>query len=315
MSAIDDALLHAFPPPALDRTRVAGPERDGNLLAFTVTSPFQQGETAVEVLLPDDRPDGAGCPVLYLLPVTPGKRGLLRQPAELPPARRAGNGILEARAREIANRHGVACVAPSFHGWPWIADHPDDPRRALESHLLRVVVPLVEARFAVRAGPANRLLLGFSKSGVAAFSLLLRYPDHFACAASWDAPMTLPAPDRWNMDESYGTPEHYRRHFIPELLARQAPLLRGGPARLLLAGSCLFPDHTAAVHRQMTALAIPHDYRDVPLPEHLWSAGWFPDAVARLLALHRRLPPGCPGEGGLARPAFPDYDRNQEDLS
>ena len=53
--------------------------------------------------------------------------------------------------------------------------------------------------------PHARLLLGFSKSGWGAFSLLLRYPERFGKAAAWDAPLMQERPDRFGMGEILGT--------------------------------------------------------------------------------------------------------------
>jgi len=272
-----------------DAIRIHGPllNNDG-IITYRIFSPYQDSVTYLEVITPKSAPRGAGCPALYILPVTAGMRGLLRLPADAPEADRSGNGILEVRRLDIANRYGVVCVAPSFSNWPWIADHPTDRTRALESHLLRVVVPLIEARYAVPRTPAARLALGFSKSGMAAFSLLLRHPDIFGYGASWDAPMLLQAPDRWNMEDTYGTTENYLRYHIPTLLEERAPALAKKKPRLVLMGSSLFKDHVTAIHDRMLALGIPHDYgNEVEYNRHLWGAGWLPEAVERLMALHR----------------------------
>jgi len=272
-----------------DRVRIHGPAlNDDGITTYRIFSPYQRTVTYVEVITPTSMPwRGAGCPVLYILPVTAGMRGLLRLPAGAPEADRIGNGILVAKTHDIANRYGVVCVAPSFSDWPWIADHPTDRTRAQESHLLRVILPFIEAQYAVSRTPAARLVLGFSKSGMAAFSLVLRHPDVFGFGASWDAPMLLEAPDRWNMEDVYGTRENYLQYYIPELLKKRAAALRKEESRLVLTGSCLFKDHVTGIHDRMLALGIPHDYSDVEYETHLWGAGWFPEAVQRLMALYR----------------------------
>ena len=68
-----------------------------------------------------------------------------------------------------------------------------------EKYLLEDVLPLVEGSYPVETGPDGRLLVGFSKSGWGAWSLLLRHPGVFGKAAAWDAPLMQDAPDRFGM--------------------------------------------------------------------------------------------------------------------
>ncbi len=139
--------------------------RDQNgFLTHTVRSEYQSGETLLKVLLPDRRESGQRYRVLYVLPVEAGEASVYGRPLE------------EIKSRDLHNKHQLVCVYPTFSHLPWYADHPSDPRIRQESYLLRVVLPVVEARYPVRAEREGRLLLGFSKSGWGAFSLLLRHP-------------------------------------------------------------------------------------------------------------------------------------------
>ena len=111
---------------------------------------------------------------------------------------------------------------------PWYADHPSDPEVRQESYFLKVVVPFVEQRVPGPADRDGRLLVGFSKSGWGAYSLLLRHPDHFGKAAAWDAPLMEQRPARFGMGPIFGTQENFEQYRITTLLDRQAPDLRGG---------------------------------------------------------------------------------------
>ena len=66
----------------------------------------------------------------------------------------------------------------------------------------------------VQTVPAGRLLLGFSKSGWGAFSLLLRHPDVFGRAAAWDAPLMMNKPGPYGSGDIFGTPENFARYQI-----------------------------------------------------------------------------------------------------
>ena len=262
---------------ARGETTVEGPTARDGILTYTVTSEYLKGPNAVEVLLPDGLEAGKRYPFLYILPVERGTGG------------RWGRSILEAKRTGVHNTFGLICVAPAFDSTPWYADHPTDPTVRHESYLLKVVLPLIEGRQPALARPEGRLLVGFSKSGWGAFSLLLRHGDVFGRAAAWDAPMMEQTPTKYGMAGNFGTQENFERYKISALIEQRAARLKGGPARLVLLGYGNFRDQTEAIHRKMLALGIPHVYDNATRRRHHWESGWFAGAVRRLMEL-----PGTP---------------------
>ena len=115
-------------------------------------------------------------PVLYVLPVYANPKP-------------AAAAINQARAENLHNRFDLICVTPSFDTIPWYFDDPADPRIRQDAYMVHAVVPFVEKKYPAAAEPRGRLLVGFSKSGWGAFTLLLRHPDVFGRAASFDAPL------------------------------------------------------------------------------------------------------------------------------
>lgn len=235
-----------------------------------VQSPYQPGATEIRVLQPDRVEAGRRYRALYVLPVEAGTES------------RYGDGLLEVQRANLHNRLGLVCVEPRFAQLPWYADHPTDPGLRQESHLLRAVLPAVERKYPVLAAPEGRLLVGFSKSGWGAYSLLLRNPDVFCAAAAWDAPLEETSPQRFGMGPIFGTQENFERYRIATLLQRRAELLRGH-TRLVLMGYGNFQAATEAAHLRLAGLGIAHVYRGGPWREHVWGSGWLPEAV-RLLA-------------------------------
>ncbi len=150
---------------------------DANVLVHTAASEYQQGKTQIKVLLPDAFSARGRYKTLYLLPVESGD------------GKRWGDPMAEAVRCDLHNKHKLICVFPTFSDLPWYADHPTNGEIRQESQLLRVVLPLVERNYPVLAERDGRLLVGFSKSGWGAWSLLLRHPDVFGKAAAWDAPL------------------------------------------------------------------------------------------------------------------------------
>ena len=256
--------------PATGPCRVCdmGRDRDG-FLVHTVESDYQLGRTKVRVLLPDRLEEGRRYRVVYVLPVEAGD------------GRRYGDGLAEIRKLGLHERHKLICVAATFSHTPWYADHPTDRAVRQESYLLKVVLPFVERTYPALARCEGRLLLGFSKSGWGAWSLLLRNPKVFGKAAAWDAPLTQARPDRWGMKEVFATQENFMKYHVPSLLARAAGKL-GKQPRLALLGYGNFRTHHQAVHEQMLALKVPHSYADGPRRQHHWAGGWVEEAVELL---------------------------------
>ena len=236
-----------------------------------VTSEFQRGETLIRVLLPDQIEAGRRLKVLYLLPV------------EAALERRYGDGLMEAKRLNLANRHQLICVAPTFSHLPWYADHPTDQAIQQESYFVKLVVPSIEKFYPALAKRDGRLLVGFSKSGYGAWTLLLRNPHTFDKAAAWDAPLMQSAPNQFGMGPIYGTPENFEHYRLERLLRDRAADVRSEPARLIHLGFGSFRDHHQRTEALLTELKIPHVYNDGPKREHTWQGGWLEEAVQALL--------------------------------
>jgi hypothetical protein len=236
-----------------------------------VMSEHQGGATEIKVLLPDRMEPGKRYPVVYVLPV------------EASNGKQYGNGLVEIKKRDLHNKFRVICVEITFSHLPWYADHPTDPKIRQESYILKVVLPFIEQHYPVIKGRAGRLLLGFSKSGYGAFSLLLRYPDVFAKAAAWDAPFMMAAPNRFGMEGIYGNQENFEKYRLTKLMEQRAKDL-GKPPRLAILGYDNFHSHHTDMHALMQRLDIAHEYRDAKKSPHTWHSGWVESGVAWLVS-------------------------------
>jgi S-formylglutathione hydrolase FrmB len=256
---------------------ISAAKKDSNhFLVHEVQSPYQSGKTAIRVLLPDQWAKDKQYPVIYLLPVEAGMEN------------RYGDGLLEVKKLDLHNRYGAIFVAPTFSHLPWYADHPAKTAIRQETYLLRVVLPFIEKTYAAVAEAVGRLLLGFSKSGWGAFSLLLRHPDLFGKAAAWDAPLMMDQPNRFGMGDIFGTQENFEKYQIAKLLEQKAEKFQQGQ-RLVLLGYGSFRDHHEKTHALMVKLKIDHVYRDGPARKHDWPSGWVREAVELLLPAPKQL--------------------------
>jgi hypothetical protein len=240
------------------------PRIDGDgVRVHKVNSQYQSGPTEIRVLLPDRMEKGKRYPVIYVLPV------------EANDGKQYGNGLAEIKKHDLHNKFGVICVAPAFADLPWYADHPTDAKLQQETYFLKEVLPFIDANYPVTM---IRWLLGFSKSGWGAFSLLLRHPDVFAKAVAWDAPLTMAQPNKFGMGSIFGTQENFEKYQLSKLLESRAKDL-GKKPRLMLLGYANFRAHHVEAHAKMTKLGIAHEYRDEKKTPHTWHAGWVADGM------------------------------------
>lgn len=247
-------------------------KNDANgFLVHEVRSPYQKGTTEIRVLLPDKMEEGKRYPVIYLLPVEAGREN------------RFGDGLVEVKKHDLHNKLQAIFVAPTFSHLPWYADHPADAAIRQETYFLKVVVDFIDKNYPVQPGKGGRLLLGFSKSGWGAWSLLLRHPEIFGKAAAWDAPLMMAEPNRYGMGEIFGTQKNFEEYQIAKLLERKAKELRKD-RRLILLGYGSFREQHQQAHALMRKLQIEHVYRDGPARKHDWHSGWVSEGVEALLS-------------------------------
>ncbi len=248
---------------------------DDGFLVHAVRSPYQARTTEIRVLLPDKPAKGQRYPVVYVLPVEAGRE------------HHYGDGLREVKKRRLHARYQAVFVAPTFAHLPWYADHPTRADIRQETYFRKVVVPFVEKTYPVRPGAGGRFLLGFSKSGWGAFSLLLRHPDEFARAAAWDAPFMMDRPGSFGSKAIFVTQDNFDKYRMTRLLAARAGRLGTDP-RLIVLGYGNFREQHRKVHALMTELKISHEYRDGPARKHEWHSGWVVEAVGLLLGGIRR---------------------------
>lgn len=255
-----------------DSVAISDAKKDGDgFLIHEARSPFQSGTTQIRVLLPERIEKGRKYRVVYVLPV------------EKETESRYGDGLKEVRKLDLHNKLGVVFVAPTFSHLPWYSDHPANPEIRQESYFVKVVVPFIDKTYPVRADAGGRLLLGFSKSGWGAFTLLLRHGEVFGKAAAWDAPLLMDKPGPYGSGEIFGTQESFDAYRVDKLLEARAPQLQKSTRLILLGYGNFRADHEKA-QALMERLKIAHEYRDGPARKHDWHSGWVSEAVDLLLA-------------------------------
>ena len=135
-----------------------------------------------------------------------------------------GDGLLTVKNAGLQTTYQAIFVSPTFSAKPWYADHATNQTIWQETHFRSVVVPFIEARYPAIAAAADRLLLGFSKSGWGAFSMLLRHPSEFGRAFAFDSPLRA----SWNfddLDEIVGTQANFENYRVMGLIEKQCAVV------------------------------------------------------------------------------------------
>ena len=250
-----------------DSVRVSAAESDDNgVIIHRITCPWQNAETQIRVLVPNQIRDNERLRVVYVLPVEGGT------------GTRWGDGLKEIQKLKLHEKYRLICVAPTFSALPWYADHPTDQTVAQETYLLKAVVPAVDEHYPTTGDNVSRLLLGFSKSGWGAVTLLLRHPDVFGKAAAWDAPLMMDVSGRFGSAPIFGTQENFEKYQVSTLLETHSSKLTGEP-RLMHIGYDNFRSHHVRFEALLNELNVPHVHQDGPQRKHHWNSGWVADAV------------------------------------
>jgi S-formylglutathione hydrolase FrmB len=240
--------------------------------SFTVVSDYQKGPNELEVLLPDDYSPNTRYRVVYLLPVNVGTSGPW------------GSGIVEARRLNLQNQYQLVFVAPAYDTLPWFGDNPLRPEIRQNGYLLDVVIPFIDSHFSTLASAKGRMLVGFSKSGLGAWSLFLMHPDLFDQVAIFDSFEGRPTNlqwTTWGFADTYGTRENFDRYDPMLLLDKQKTLLQHEPRRITLLGGG--PGMRIGVDNYHAVLQnenIPFIYIQGSYMQHNWTSGWLPLAIA-----------------------------------
>lgn len=263
---VEFATVHA----ADDVTISPGKPDENGFLIHEVKAPDQSSATLIRVLLPTKRDPKQRFPVVYVLPVEAGSEN------------RFGDGLKEVHRLALHDEFAAIFVAPTFSLLPWYADHPTKPEVRQESYFVNVVVPFVEKTYPAKPEANGRLLLGFSKSGWGAFSLILRHPDTFGRAAAWDAPLMMSKIGLYGNAPIFGTQENFEKYQFSKLIdTKSKPFL--DDRRLILTGTGNFRDHHTKAHALLTDHKVKHEYRDGPTRKHDWHSGWVREATELLL--------------------------------
>jgi hypothetical protein len=239
------------------------------------------GSQVLRVLQPTHPAAGVAHNFLFVLPVEPGL------------GNQFGDGLATLQALDAEDTYNLTIVEPSFYNDPWYANNSTDPNLQYETFMTNDLVPWVKANLST-TGKEQNWLIGFSKSGIGGQDLILKHPDVFALAASWDFPAGMTSYDQYGADsaQGYGSQANFASNYelsTAFVSAHEAPFLTAN--RIWLGGYALYSTDVSSYDALLTSQGIVHTMGPWVNEAHRWDSGWVPAAVAALYQDSLSLPP------------------------
>jgi len=265
----------AAPPPPPVQFGVSYVSTDSTgIKYYDVTSPDNgPGAQVMRVLAPSNPAPGVVHNFLFVLPVEAGL------------AADFGDGLETLQALNAQNQYNLTIIEPSFSIDPWYADSSTSSEVQYESFMTTELVPWVDANLGV-TGSEHNWLIGFSKSGIGGQDLILKHPNLFALAASWDFPADMSSYDQFGSDSAsgYGTNANFQQNY--ELTqafvdAHKGPFVTSN--RIWIGGYFYYGQDVSDYDALLTQEGIQHTTETpTQASAHTWNSGWVPMALAAL---------------------------------
>ena len=231
------------------------------------------GPQTLRVLQPTDPAPGVAHNFLIVLPVEAGLNSVY------------GDGLATMQSLNAQNQYNLTIIEPTFDVPPWYANSATDPNRQYETFMADELVPWIKQNLSI-TGQEQMWLIGFSKSGVGAQDLILKYPDLFTLAASWDFPADISSYDEYSDSAvSYGTDANFQANYRLTqafIQAHAAPFQDSN--RIWIGGYSLYPTDVSDYDALLTSEGVQHTMGPSVDMAHTWNSGWVPAALAGLYA-------------------------------
>jgi len=230
------------------------------------------GPQVLRVLRPTHPAAGVAHNFLFVLPVEAGQGSAF------------GDGLQTLAAMDAEDKYNLTIIEPSFAIDPWYADNPQNPDLQYDTFMTHELVPWAEQNLST-TGTEQNWLIGFSKSGIGGQDLILRHPDVFTLAASWDLPADMSSYDSFGGDSAanYGTDANFQANYrLTQAFvdAHAAPFRASN--RIWIGGYGIFQTDDSDYNHLLTAEGIQHLTETPTSMSHRWDSGWVPLAMAGL---------------------------------
>ena len=228
------------------------------------------GIQSLRVLSPTNPAQGVAHNFLIVLPVEAGL------------GTTSGDGLGTLQALDAQDKYNLTIIEPTFAVDPWYADNPTLANLKYETFMTQELVPWIKQNLST-TGNEQTWLIGFSKSGIGAQDLILKHPDLFTLAASWDFPADMSSYDEYGSATGYGTDANFQANYrLTQSFvdARKGPFQ--GNNRIWIGGYSAFQTDMSDYDALLTSEGIAHSTETPQNMAHRWDSGWVPIALAAL---------------------------------
>jgi hypothetical protein len=230
------------------------------------------GPQVLRVLAPTHPAPGVPHNFLYVLPVQPRL------------GHAYNDGLDTLRRLDAQDKYNLTIIEPTFGIDPWYANNPKNANVQYETFLTRELAPWVKKNLAT-TGHEQNWLIGFSKSGLGGQDLILKHPDIFTLAASWDFPADMSSYDELGGDPAtaYGTDANFQANYrltAAFMNAHKGPFLKEN--RIWIGGGRALPKDMSDYAKLLTKEGIVYTGEKPLSISHSWNSGWVPLALAAL---------------------------------
>ena len=262
---------NAAPPPRFQATYMST-DSNGIQSYQVLSSDNGYGPQELRILKPTNPAPGVPHNFLFVLPVEMGLGTTY------------GDGLQTLLGLNAQNQYNLTIIEPTFGTDPWYADNPSDPNVQYETYMTQDLVPWVEKNLAT-TGTEQNWLIGFSKSGYGGQDLILKHPDIFSLAASWDFPADMSSYAGFGADSEagYGTDANFQANYrltTAFVDAHKAPFLNQN--RIWIGGYADYQADDTDYAALLTSEGIAHTTETPTSMAHRWDSGWVPIAMAAL---------------------------------
>ena len=230
------------------------------------------GPQTLRVLSPTNPASGVAHNFLIVLPVEAGLGNTF------------GDGLGTLQSLDAQDKYNLTIIEPTFAIDSWDANNPTDPHLQYETFLTQELVPWIKQNLAT-TGQEQIWLIGFSKSGLGGEDLILKHPDLFTLAATWDFPADMATYDGLGSDPAanYGTDANYQANYrltSAFVDSYKGPFLSNN--RIWIGGYSLYQTDVSDYDAILTSEGIAHSTETPQYMAHRWDSGWMPIALAAL---------------------------------
>ena len=230
------------------------------------------GPNILRVLTPTNPAVGVAHNFLIVLPVEAGL------------GMSYGDGLGTLQALDAQDKYDLTIIEPSFAMDSWYANNATDANLQYETFMTQELVPLIKQNLET-TGREQIWLIGFSKSGLGAQDLILKHPDLFTLAASWDFPADMSSDDEYGgaPAANYGTDANFQANYrlTPSFLdVHKEPFTRNN--RIWIGGYWAFKNDISDYDALLTSEGIFHTTETLQEMAHRWDSGWVPVALDAL---------------------------------